>query len=424
VDDNADMRTYLKRLLSHHFTVYTATQGADAMQQLAGHVPQLILSDIMMPVMDGKELLRRVRQNPATAHIPMIFLSARAGQEARIDGLEAGADDYLVKPFSGAELISKIRALVTQDQSRRQVETRLRNLVQHAPVAMMLVKGEALTVELINQAMLELMQQTIVLGRPLVDALPGLDGQDIIKRFRQVYHTGVPDQGRAVEVPVWRNGQLETGYFNLLLTPYYEGNTLTGVLEICTEVTELIHTNQALSASEAAFRQLSADLDAQVQQRTAELQTSVEDLERSNNNLQQFAYIASHDLQEPLRKIQSFGTILSNQYADQLGNGVDHLNRMQSAASRMSMLIRDLLSFSRLITRRDLLAAVSLTELVATVLNDLELVIAETHAEIHVATLPTVPGDASQLGQLFQNLLSNAIKFRRKDITPVIHITS
>ncbi|ARK13115.1 ATP-binding protein [Fibrella sp. ES10-3-2-2] len=425
VDDNADMRAYLTRLLNPHFKVHTARNGAEAIEQLSDTIPQLILSDIMMPVMDGKELLRLVKQNPATAHVPLIFLSARAGQEARIDGLEAGADDYLVKPFSGPELLSKVRAQITLDQSRRQAGIRLQNMVQNAPVAMMLMKGDELTIDLVNQAMLELVQRDgSILGKSLLTAFPELTGQSFVDRCQQVYQSGTPDRGWKVEIPLQRNGELSIGYFNILLTPYYEGAKLTGVLEVCTEVTDLVLANKALSASEAAYRQLSTELDGQVQQRTAELQASVHELQRSNDNLQQFAYIASHDLQEPLRKIQSFGTILKEQYADQLGEGTSHLTRMQTAAARMSTLIRDLLSFSRIATHRELIEVVPLSALVTAVLADLEITISETNAHVQVDQLPNVQGDASQLGQLFQNLLSNAIKFRQANTEPVIHISS
>ncbi|GAB4047681.1 ATP-binding response regulator [Spirosoma litoris] len=430
VDDNADMRAYLTRLLEPSFTVYAALNGVDALQQVAGIQPQLILSDIMMPVMDGSQLLHHLKQNPATAHIPLIFLSARAGQEARIEGLQAGADDYLVKPFSAQELLTKVRAQINLEQSRRQAETRLRNLVQQAPVAMLLVKGNELVIELINQAMLELVhREGDVLGKPLLAALPELSGQPFVDRLLQVYETGIPDQGWAVPILVQRNNKLEEAYFNILLTPYYEGTKLTGVLEICTEVTQQVLASQALAQSEASYRQLSAELDRQVQQRTAELQASVHDLQRSNDNLQTFAYIASHDLQEPLRKIQSFGDLLQQRYAEQLGDGIDYLQRMQVGANRMSTLIRDLLNFSRISTRQEAPSQIPLTDLVHTVLADLEDMINASGAHVQVNPLPTVLGDRSQLTQLLQNLLSNALKFHRKDlsglpIAPVVSVTA
>ncbi len=203
---------------------------------------------------------------------------------------------------------------------------------------------------------------------------------------------------------------------------------LSALKALAKQVVNLLHlrkANKALQESEARYRQLSAQLDIQVQQRTRELQTSVQDLERSNANLQQFAYIASHDLQEPLRKILSFGDLLKSQYADQLaGEGVDHLNRMQTAASRMSTLIRDLLAYSRISTQQAKAASISLTQAFSIALTDLDLLIDETGASLLIDPLPTVWGDSVQLVQLFQNLLSNALKFRRPDTPPQIRISS
>lgn len=169
-------------------------------------------------------------------------------------------------------------------------------------------------------------------------------------------------------------------------------------------------------------RRVQHDLERLVQERTQQLQASVQDLRRSNENLKQFAYVASHDLQEPLRKIQSFSDILVSQYADQLGEGITFLERMRSAAGRMSMLIKDLLTYSRISTRRETIATVSLNDVMDGVLTTLDLLIGETSAVIELDNLPEVQGEPSQLGQLFQNLLSNALKFRKPDVAPVIQI--
>ncbi|MBO0950088.1 PAS domain-containing protein [Fibrella sp. HMF5405] len=171
-------------------------------------------------------------------------------------------------------------------------------------------------------------------------------------------------------------------------------------------------------------RMAQEELEQQVQQRTRQIQESNQDLIRSNENLQQFAYIASHDLQEPLRKIQAFSDLLQQQYGPQLGQGVDFLERIQSAASRMSTLIRDLLAFSRISTRQEATAPIPLNELVQQVLGDLELVIQETNAQIRVDPLPVIYGDRSQLGQLFHNLLNNALKFSKPGKHPRIQITA
>ncbi|RAJ93268.1 PAS domain S-box-containing protein [Larkinella arboricola] len=164
-------------------------------------------------------------------------------------------------------------------------------------------------------------------------------------------------------------------------------------------------------------------LEQRVAQQTHQLQQINTELQRSNQNLQSFAYVASHDLQEPLRKIQAFGDILKGQYAAALGSGVDYLNRMQQAAGRMSVLIRDLLAFSRLSSTVAQPSLIALDDLLKSVLVDLELTITETGAQIRVHPLPTVMGDPTQLRQLFQNLLGNALKFRRPEVTPLIEIT-
>ncbi len=162
------------------------------------------------------------------------------------------------------------------------------------------------------------------------------------------------------------------------------------------------------------------ELEQQVQSRTEQLTASNFDLRRSNENLEKFAYIASHDLQEPLRKIQSFGDILKNQYGLQLGEGISYLERMQSAASRMSVLIKDLLVFSRISTRQEATLPIDLNQVLATVIEDMEL----GNAQLNIGALPTVLGDGSQLGQLFLNLLSNALKFRKPDTVPAIQINA
>jgi PAS domain S-box-containing protein len=118
-DDNADMHDYIRRLLSGSYHVETATDGVAAMESIYRQPPDLVLTDVMMPKMDGFELLRVLRASAATADIPIILLSARAGEEARIEGLEAGADDYIIKPFSARELVARVEATLKLAQLRR-----------------------------------------------------------------------------------------------------------------------------------------------------------------------------------------------------------------------------------------------------------------------------------------------------------------
>ena len=177
---------------------------------------------------------------------------------------------------------------------------------------------------------------------------------------------------------------------------------------------------RARRKSEEELRQRASDLSAVLEALDAQKKT----LEHSNGELEQFAYVASHDLQEPLRKIQAFGTRLVSSESENLSErGVDYLQRMHNAAERMQVLINDLLTYSRVRARAKGSAPVDLRSVVDGVLSDLEIAIEEADAEITFAELPALWGDPVQFRQLFQNLLGNALKFRVPDRKPVIQIS-
>ncbi len=124
VDDNHDMRDYVRRLLEPSFWVKTADNGKAALELAAADPPDLVLTDAMMPEMDGFQLLAALRHNPATSTVPVIMLSARAGEEARVEGLQAGADDYLVKPFTARELLARVESHIRMAEFRRKAQER------------------------------------------------------------------------------------------------------------------------------------------------------------------------------------------------------------------------------------------------------------------------------------------------------------
>ena len=182
-----------------------------------------------------------------------------------------------------------------------------------------------------------------------------------------------------------------------------------------------LNSQQALQNS---LQKQNEDLALKVDERTKELSLYSEELARSNRELEAFAFVASHDLQEPLRKIRAFGDRINRAYADELGEqGADYLNRMKNAAERMSTLISDLLAFSRVTTRGKDFVDVDLVDIVSGILSDLEIAIAESGADIKVDQLPTIQADPSQMHQLFVNLISNAIKFRHTGQSPKIQIS-
>lgn len=135
-DDNADMLDYVKRLLSQQYEVETVRDGKAALAVIRQQRPDLVLSDVMMPELDGFELLRQLRADPATQDIPVILLSARAGEESRIEGLAAGADDYLVKPFSARELLARVEAVLKLMRLRQEVNATLHRSEERSRLAL------------------------------------------------------------------------------------------------------------------------------------------------------------------------------------------------------------------------------------------------------------------------------------------------
>ncbi|MCA1993007.1 MAG: CHASE3 domain-containing protein [Coleofasciculus sp. S288] len=183
---------------------------------------------------------------------------------------------------------------------------------------------------------------------------------------------------------------------------------------------ETIERKQA----EASFKQLNDELEARVQERTAELKEANANLLRSNRELEQFAYVASHDLQEPLRAVNSYAQLITRKYQGNLDAKADkYLGYITEGATRMQQLINDLLAFSRVGTRGKPLESTDCETVLRQVLDNLKIAIAENHALVTHDPLPTVIGDEIQLIQLLQNLIGNAIKFRREE-PPQVHISA
>ncbi len=190
---------------------------------------------------------------------------------------------------------------------------------------------------------------------------------------------------------------------------------------------------------DAALQKGREELEKRVDERTHALQQEIVErkqaeehlrqltgkLERSNRELQDFAYVASHDLQEPLRKVQAFGDRLRRRYAEPLGEeGRDYLERMENAARRMQNLINDLLLFSRVSTKPHPFEKISLEKIAQEVLSDLEVRLQQTNGKVQIDRLPEIEADPVQFRQLLQNLLSNALKFHKPEIPPFVHVSA
>lgn len=186
---------------------------------------------------------------------------------------------------------------------------------------------------------------------------------------------------------------------------------------------ETIASLDAAAGRERAHAAKAEDALARLQETMESVQRMNRALETSNRELEQFAYVASHDLQEPLRKVKAFGDLLVETEAQTLSEeGKSYVDRMQKAAGRMSSLISDLLEFSRVTRGTEPLEEVNLQTTLEEILEDLETRIDEVGGKVELEALPKVKGRKTQMRQLFQNLVANALKFRREDVAPVVRV--
>jgi PAS domain S-box-containing protein len=261
-EDNADMREYIERLLAESWEVVAVPDGKVALHALLTARFDMLLTDVMMPNMDGFELLNAVRGEQALRDLPVVMLSARAGEEARIEGRAAGADDYLVKPFSARELVAQVRAQLAMSRARKVVARErevllakeraarmdaqrqwedLTNLFEQAPNPMVILRGAEHRVELANPAACRIWGRTAeqVLHKPLFEALPEIRGQGLEELLSGVLTTGRPHHGRRVPVKLDRGQGLETVHFDFVYSPLRAASgRVDGVAVTAFDVTE------------------------------------------------------------------------------------------------------------------------------------------------------------------------------------------
>ena len=204
-DDNADMRGYVRRLLTlSGYDVEAVGDGLAALRAAQARKPDLVLTDVMMPEMDGFDLLHQLRADPKLGHVPVIFLSARAGEEARIEGMHAGADDYLIKPFSARELLARVEAHLKMAQYRRDATQTLRHstaqfetLLNKAPLGVYLVDA-SLRIREVNPTALPVFGDIPggVVGRDLDEIIHILweknYADEVVRLFKRTLATGEP----------------------------------------------------------------------------------------------------------------------------------------------------------------------------------------------------------------------------------------
>jgi len=267
-DDNADMRDYVRSLFSAHYRVEAVADGVQALAAARARPPDLILTDVMMPGLDGFGLLAAVRADHALSDVPVILLSARAGEEARIGGFEAGADDYLVKPFSARELTARVQAHLALRQARRDViealrqsDERTRALFQQAPGFMCVLTGPEHVFEFANDSYRRFVGERDLIGRRVVDAFPEVRQQGFLELLDEVHRTGLPVTRTETPLDLRRsvNGPLQRAYIDFVYQPIRSADgTVSGVFVEGFDVTDRVVAQRQLHRSEE-LRQLALD---------------------------------------------------------------------------------------------------------------------------------------------------------------------
>ena len=251
VEDNADMREYVQRLLEKHWDVDVAQDGPTALAKVRARLPDLILSDVMMPGMDGFALLRELRRDPETRFAPVILLSARAGEESTTEGLEAGADDYLIKPFSARELLTRVSAQIKTAQARKQAEASVRAvhkqvvaerahlhaLFMEAPASICILRGPAHVFEFANPRYLQMAGRKDIIGKSIREVFPELEGQGIFGILDDVYR-GTPFNVAEHFLRIDRGEGEEDLYFTFTYQPSHgPDGRIEGILVFAYDVT-------------------------------------------------------------------------------------------------------------------------------------------------------------------------------------------
>ena len=263
-DDSADMRQYVARLLlAEGYEVEAAADGDAALRLARMRPPDLVLADVMMPRLDGLALLRALREEALTVETPVILLSARAGEEAKVEGLQLGADDYLVKPFSARELLARLQAAIRLAKVRREANQVLREeslrvlrLLERAPSFICVLRGPDHVFEFANAAYRRIVGQREVIGRSVREAIPEAVDQGYIELLDRVY-AGERFFGEAMplELDPGPDGMPATSILDFIYEPIVEADgTISGVFVEGYEVTARVRAELALRSSEEQLR--------------------------------------------------------------------------------------------------------------------------------------------------------------------------
>jgi signal transduction histidine kinase len=389
-DDNADMRAYLARLLGQRWTVEVVADGRRGWERARASVPDLLIADVMMPGLDGFELLRAIRADEQLRAMPVLLLSARAGEESRVEGLEAGADDYLVKPFAARELLARVQAHLEFARLRKEADlerSRLRALFMEAPAPICILRGPEHRYEFVNPSYARLVGDRPLLGRTVREALPEIAGQGFYELLDGVYQTGRPYYGTEMPARLSPSArESDEFFFNFVYQPM---RTVLGVVEgivvFAYDVTDQVLARRSVEAS--------------IRSRDA------------------FFSAASHELRNPIQalQLQLLGILRRVDAEPEQLDPVWVRTRVDKATQQVARLVRllnNLLDASRIAAGR-LHLELEDVDFCSVLTDAVERLEPEARRLVNLHVAGEVHGwwDRMRLDQVVTNLLSNALKY-------------
>lgn len=423
VDDNQDNIFSLKALLElHQFVVDTALSGQEALRRVLKNAYSLIILDVQMPEMDGFEVAEAISGYSKSRDVPIIFLSANNTEKNFIArGYHAGGVDYVTKPFDADVLLLKVktfyrlseqkRRLVQMEkflreeiEFRRRAENELEQKVEELKSTLESIPQIAFTtcpaggIELVNHHWFKYSDSS--------EKFPRAEGHSVLSCIEAAI---VSKKQFVQEIKIKPLHESEYRFQTLCLTPVQKGADIIRWVGVLTD----IHEQKTASHL----------LEQKVEERTQALKDINKKLEDRNLELQRFAFIASHDLQEPLRKIQIFSDIVVEKITNDPVHAQRFLQKINLAAQKMRVLIKSLLEYSRLPDQRRF-EAVDLNQVVQQVLQDFEIQIKEKKARFEIGTMPSLEAIPLQIHQVFHNLISNSLKFSSAASDPVVTINA
>jgi PAS domain S-box-containing protein len=414
VDDRPDKIIALESVLSElEQNLVEARSGKDALRLLLKQEFAVILLDVSMPVMDGFETAALIRQRQNSEHTPIIFISAINATETHASrGYSLGAVDYIFAPVVPEVLRAKVSVFIDLYKKTQQVKRQGEWL--RAEAERRAAHLESRLHGLLNRLNVGVFRSTYD-GR-LVEANPTF--------FRLLGLDPATDPKSIHMRDLYKDARERDALIQELTT---HGQTQEHNVQLRRKDRQLIwvRVSKMLSMEPGKDRMIDGLVEDITERKHAEelLVTKVEELARTNAELEQFAYIASHDLQEPLRMVSSFSSLLQRRYGEQFDEqGRQYIATLVESSGRMQTLIRDILALSR-VGKIESPASFDGNEILAKALFNLQSVIDENSAVVTSDRLPAITGDAVLIGQVFQNIIANGIKFRRKEI-PRIHIST